>query len=157
MSRELHSEKTESDRANRAPPELISKALPRTCYFPRWKLIAWFPTGALDEAFLHHAIEFLELEERLQEAPFDRYADLTGLSDLRLSMNTVFKAARRRRWVKQPSKAALFASNPATLDVVRMYERLMDGAMVEVKAFAQRNEAAAWLEVPEEILLSPFE
>ena len=64
----------------------------------------------------------------MQEAPFDRYADLNGLSDLRLSMNTVFTAARRRRWVRQPAKGAIFASNPLTLDVVRMYERLMDGA-----------------------------
>jgi hypothetical protein len=154
MSRETHSEKAESDHAHREP--LISKTFPRTCYFPRWKLIAWFPIGALDETFLHQAIDFLELEESMQEAPFDRYADLNGLSDLRLSMNTVFTAARRRRWVRQPAKGAIFASNPLTLDVVRMYERLMDGAMVEVRAFEQRSAAAEWLEVPEEMLLCPF-
>jgi hypothetical protein len=53
-------------------PEFIRRAFPRTWYHPRWHLLAWFPRGVLNEAFADQVIEFIEMEERIQEAPFDR-------------------------------------------------------------------------------------
>jgi hypothetical protein len=34
-----------------------------------------------------------------------------------------------------------------------MYESLMDGAIIQVRAFGDRHEAAKWLGVPVEVLL----
>ncbi len=58
------------------PPEFIRKAFPRTWYHPKWHLLTWYPRGVLNEAFADQVVEFIEMEERIQEAPFDRYAGL---------------------------------------------------------------------------------
>ena len=100
-------------------------------------------------------IEFIEMEERIQEAPFDRYADLSGLTHIRIGIDHIIHSARRRRTVKQPVKSALFAENPMSFGVAHSYELLMHDAMIEVCAFKQRAAAAQWLEVPLKTLQCP--
>src|SRR6266508_5808543 len=126
-------------------PEFIRKAFPRTWYHPRWRLLTWFPRGVLNEAFADQVIEFIEMEERIQEAPFDRYADLSGLTHIRIGIDHIIHTARRRRKVKQPAKSALFSDNPMTFGVAHSYELLMSDAMIEVRAFKERRAAAQWL------------
>jgi hypothetical protein len=140
---------------NKAPPEFIRKAFPRTWYHPRWRLLTWYPRGVLNEAFADQVIKFIEMEERIQEAPFDRYVDLSGLTHIRLGIDHLIHAARRRRIVKQPVKTALFADNPISFSVGHSYELLMYDAMIEVRAFNQRAAAASWLEVPVKTLKCP--
>jgi len=138
-----------------APPEFIRKAFPRTWYHPRWHLLTWYPRGVLNEAFADQVIDFIEMEERIQEAPFDRYADLSGLTHIRIGIDHVIDTARQRRRVKQPAKSALFADNPMSFSVADSYELLMSDAMIEVRAFKQREAAATWLEVPLKVLECP--
>ena len=109
----------------------------------------------LNEAFADQLIEFIELEERIQEAPFDRYADLSGLTQIRIGIDHIIHTARRRRSVKQPVKSALFADNPMSFGVAHSYELLMYDAMIEVRAFKEREAAATWLEVPLNVLECP--
>lgn len=137
------------------PPEFIRKAFPRTWYHPRWRLLTWCPRGVLNEAFVDQVIEFIEMEERIQEAPFDRYADLSGLTHVRIGIDHLIHTARRRRKVKQPAKSALFADNPMSFGVAHSYELLMYEAMIEVRAFKERAAAAIWLEVPLKTLERP--
>jgi hypothetical protein len=137
------------------PPEFILKAFPRTWYYPKWKLLGWYPRGVLNEAFADQVIEFMEMEERIQDAPFDRYADLSGLTHIRSRTNHIFQTARRRRQAKQPVKSAFFADKPITFSIAHMYEMLMHEAMIEVRAFRGRAAAAEWLEVPMKILQPP--
>jgi hypothetical protein len=61
-----------------ALPEFIRRGFPRTWYHARWHLLTWYPRSVLNEAFADQVIEFIEMEERIQDAPFDRYADLSG-------------------------------------------------------------------------------
>ena len=117
------------------PPGFIRKAFPRTWYHPRWRLLTWYPRGVLNEAFVDQMIEFVEMEERIQDAPFDRHADLSGLSSIRIGIDHVIHTARRRRKVKQPVKMALFADNPMSFGVAHSYALLMYDAMIEVGAF----------------------
>jgi hypothetical protein len=138
------------------PPGFIRKAFPRTWYHPRWRLLTWYPRGVLNEAFADQVIEFIEMEERIQEAPFDRYADLSGLTHIRIGIDHIIHTARRRRRVKQPVKSALFANNPMTFSVAHSYELLMYHAMIEVRAFKIRRAAAEWLEVPLKVLDCPW-
>jgi hypothetical protein len=138
------------------PPEFIRKAFPRTWYHPRWRLLTWYPRCVLNEAFADQVIEFIEMEERIQEAPFDRYADLSGLSRIRIGIDHIIHTARRRRNVKQPVKAALFADNPMSFGVAHSYELLMFDAMIEVRAFKERVAAATWLEIPARTLDCPL-
>ncbi len=109
----------------------------------------------LNEAFADQVIEFIEMEERIQEAPFDRYADLSGLTQIRIGIDHIIHTARRRRKVKQPAKSAFFANNPVTFGVAHSYELLMSDAMIEVRAFNEHSAAAQWLEVPLKTLECP--
>jgi len=137
-------------------PEFIRKAFPRTWFHPRWHLLTWFPRGVLNEAFADQVIEFIEMEERIQEAPFDRYADLSGLTHVRIGIDHIIHTARQRRRVKQPAKSALFADNPTIFGVAHSYELLMADAMIEVRAFKERKAAAQWLEGPLKTLECPL-
>ena len=130
------------------PPLVIRKGFPRTWYYPKWQLLGWFPRGVLNEAFADQVFAFIEMEERIQDAPFDRYCDLSGLGDVRARLEHIIKNARRRRKVKQPVRTALFADRPNILEVAQTYEHLMDDAMIEVRAFQARAAAAQFLEVP---------
>jgi hypothetical protein len=139
----------------KAPPEPIRKSFPRTWYYPRWRLLTWYPRGVLNEAFADQVIAFIEMEESIQEAPFDRYLDLSGLTHIRIGIDHIIHAARRRRIVKQPVKMALFADNPMSFGIAHSYELLMYDAMIEVRAFKKRMSAAEWLEVPLKTLDCP--
>src|SRR4249920_721243 len=101
------------------PPPSIRKAFPRTWYYPKWKLLVWYPRGVLNQAFVDQIFDFLEMEEQIQDAPFDRYADLSGLSGVRLGMYHVLQAARRRREVKQPVRSAIFANETLSFEVAQ--------------------------------------
>ncbi len=92
-------------------------------------------------------------EEYVQDAPFDRYTDFSGIVEIRIGIGSIIEIARRRRFVREPVKSALFGHDRATLEVAQSYERLMqDATMIQVRSFSDRNAAAEWLEVPETIL-----
>jgi len=95
------------------------------------------------------------MEERIQEAPFDRYLDLSGLTHIRIGIDHIILTARRRRNVKQPVKTALFSDKPMSFSVAHSYELLMYHAMIEVRAFNKRAAAAEWLEIPIKALERP--
>jgi hypothetical protein len=139
----------------KVPPEFIRKAFPRTWYHLRWRLLTWYPRGVLNEAFADQVIAFIEMEESIQEAPFDRYMDLSGLTQIRIGIDHIIHTARQRRRVKQPVKSELFTDNPMIFSVAHSYEVLMCDAMIEIGAFRQRAAAARWLEVPLKTLECP--
>ena len=103
--------------------EFILKDFPGTRYFPKFKLTTWHPKGVFDEPFADRLIAFIEWEEYIQEAPWDRYADLSGLTEIRISLDHVMEKARRRRFVREPVKSALFADKPDGLELVHLYPR----------------------------------
>lgn len=141
--------------STKASPQFIRKFFPRTWYHLKWKLLTWFPRGLLNEAFADQMIAFIEMEESIQEAPFDRYTDLSGLTQIRIGIDDIIYTARRRRTVRQPVKVALFADNPMCFSVAHSYELLMYDAMIEVRAFNKRTAASEWLAVPLKILECP--
>jgi hypothetical protein len=136
--------------------EYILKNFPGTRYYSRLKLTTWHPRGILDEALAEKIVAFIEWEEYIQDAPFDRYTDLSGITEVRTTVEHVIETARRRRFVREPVKSAFFADNPGTLEVAQMYERLMkDAIMIQVRVFSDREAAAGWLGVPPNILEAP--
>jgi hypothetical protein len=136
--------------------EFILKDFPGTRYFPKYKLTTWHPKGVVDEPFADKLFAFIEWEEYIQQAPWNRYADLSGVTEIRISLDHVIQTARRRRFVREPVKSALFAKRRDGLELLQSYERLMEGAvMIQVLSFDNRDAAAEWLEVPSSILLPP--
>jgi hypothetical protein len=138
------------------PLDFILKNFPGTRYYPKYHLITWHPMAILDEALAEKVIDFVEREEHIQDAPFDRYIDLSGCTQIRIKPHHIIDIARRRRIVRQLVKSALFADNPIGLAIGQVYERLMGGAtMMTVRAFNNPDFAAEWLEVPVQILFPP--
>ena len=138
------------------PVEYVLKDFPGTRYYPRFKLITWHPRGILDEAMADKIIAFIESEEYIQDAPFDRYTDFSGITKIRVSFEYILQIARNRSVVRQPAKSALFGHNPATFEVARIYEGLMhDAIMIRVQSFSDRKAAGEWLEVPPTFLEPP--
>jgi hypothetical protein len=139
---------------NEASVEYVLKNFPGTRYYPKFKLTTWHPQGTFDAALADKILEFIEWEEYLQDAPFDRYTDLSGIAEIRIGIGNMIEIARRRRFVREPVKSALFGHDRARFDLAQTYERLMDdAAMIQVRSFSDRKAAAEWLEVPETILL----
>ena len=133
--------------------EYVLKNFPGTRDYPEFRLTTWHPQGTFDTALANKVIAFIEWEEYIQEAPFDRYTDLSGIVEIRIGIGSIIEMARRRRFVREPVKSALFGHDRARLEVAQSYERLMqDATMIQVRSFSDRNAAAEWLEVPETIL-----
>ena len=138
---------------NEASVEYVLKNFPGTRYYPKFKLTTWHPVGVLDAALADKVIEFIEWEEHIQQAPFDRYTDFSAITEIRIGVDRIIEIARHRRVVREPVKSALFGNDRATFEVAQSYERLMGGAtMIQVRSFSDRKAAAEWLEVPETIL-----
>lgn len=139
---------------------MAEKDLPYLQQFPQIEfreglhLATWFPVGTFDDEFGDRVIDFVEAQERDSDEPFNRYLDLDGLSEVRLRFGHTFQISERRRalYEGEPVKTAIVCSWPIGFGLAHMYEALMEGATIQVRAFRSRAEAAAWLGVPESAL-----
>jgi hypothetical protein len=132
----------------------ILKALPHTQYHPEARLVTWHPCGVFDDELADRIVEFIESEERIAEAPFHRYTDFNGLTEIRLKFGHAFQIAEHRRagYASESVKSAFVSDWVIGLGIARMYAALMEGAPIEVRAFRSRDAAAEWLGVPVDIL-----
>jgi hypothetical protein len=144
------------NRVKQPTPSSILIGFPHARYHPAWELITWHPQGVLDDALLDRIAAFIEIQEQVVTAPpFNRFADLSGLTDIRVRIGHVFEVAERRRQDRfgmKPVKSAFYCDKIVGFGIARMYEALMEGSSVEVRAFRERAAAAEWLEVPGEVL-----
>jgi len=137
---------------NEEPLATLLKTFPHTRYYPEWRLLTWHPRGLFDDALADKIIGAVGSEERVEEVPFHRYNDFSGLTHIRLKVGHVFDVAKLRRGVSEPVKSAFFSDTIVGLGIARMYEALMEEAIIQVRAFRERAGAAEWLSVPVEIL-----
>jgi hypothetical protein len=136
--------------------ESVLKDLPGALYYPKFHLMTWHPIGIFDGALADDVREFIEREEYIQDAPFDRYTDLSGITKVRISVQRLSDAACRRRRVSQPVNSAIFADKKYSYVIAQIYESLMEEAVaITVRAFRERELAAQWLGVPVAILCPP--
>jgi hypothetical protein len=88
-----------------------------------------------------------------QEAPFDRYTDLSGITEVQVNLQRLSEVARRRRNVLQLVHSAIFADKAHSFVIAQIYESLMEQAVaITVRAFREHELAAQWLGVPVAIL-----
>ena len=136
--------------------ECVLKDFPRTAYDPKFRFMTWHPTGIFDGALADKVMEFIEWEEHVQDAPFDRYIDLSGVTEVQISAQRLSELARQRRRVLQPVKSAIFGDKKLSFLIAQIYESLMEeAAMITVRAFREREAVAQWLGVPVAILCPP--
>jgi hypothetical protein len=137
---------------NEEPLATLLKTFPHTRYYPEWRLLTWHPRGLFDDALADKIIGAVGLEEHVEGVPFHRYNDFSGLTHIRLKVGHVFQIAKHRRGAPEPVKSAFFSDTTVGLGIARMYEALMEGGIIQVRAFRERAAAAEWLGVPLEIL-----
>jgi hypothetical protein len=137
---------------NERPLANLLKTFPHTRYYPEWRLLTWHPRGLFDDALADKIIVAVGSEECVEEVPFHRYTDFSGLTHIRLKVGHVFDVAKLRRTVSEPVKSAFFSDTTVGLGIARMYEALMEEATIQVRAFRERGMAAEWLGVPLEVL-----
>ena len=137
---------------NEEPLATLLKTFPYTRYHPEWRLLTWHPRGLFDDALADKLVGVIGSEERVEQVPFHRYADFSGLTHIRLKIGHVFDVAKQRSAVREPVKSAFFSDTIVGFGIARMYEALMEEAMIQVRAFRERPAAAEWLGVPLEIL-----
>ena len=122
--------------------------------YPAHNLVAWQPQGVLDDGLLDEIGEWVCAIEKVS-APFNRFVDLSRLTQVALRTSHVFEFARKR--AEQfagvtPVKSALFSEDWVGFGIACMYEGLMKGTLIDARAFRDRAKAAVWLGVPAEIL-----
>jgi len=110
----------------------------------------------LDDRLLDEIGEWLcDIEKAW--SPLRRFVDFSRLTEVAVRTSHVFEFARKR--AEQfpegvtPVKSALFSEDWIGFGIACMYEGLMkETAMIDARAFREREKAAVWLGVPAEVL-----
>ena len=122
--------------------------------YPAHNLVAWQPQGILDDRLLDEIGEWVCHIEKVLP-PFNRFVDLSRLTEVAVRTRHVFTFARQRAEQYagvSPVKSALFGENWVAFGVAQLYESLMKETPINARAFHDRAAAAFWLGVPAEIL-----
>jgi hypothetical protein len=138
----------------------ILKDFPNTRWHEDLRLVTWHPCGTLDDDLADRIVDFIESEERMADAPFNRYADFGGFTEIRLSFGHAFKIAERRKAAYgegPPVKSAIYCNWIVGFGIARLYTELMKDCPIEVRAFRDRKAAAEWLGAPVAILCADSE
>lgn len=135
----------------------LQERIPGSVFHPEHRLITWFPEGVLTNERADELVEFLELAEKHEGKPFNRYTDMTGYTRIDLGLDHIIRLARRRRkeYKGAPVRSAFYAVRLLSVGIARMYEELMCGSKIQVCTFRDRSEAATWLGVPGKLLHPP--
>jgi hypothetical protein len=115
------------------------------------RLMIWRPRGVLDDDLADQVIAFVSTQERLLDGPFNRFTDLSGLTQIRLQIGHVFDFAVQRRAAAtelSPVKSAIYSGSIVGFGIAHLYASLMEGAAIEVRPFRTQAAAAEWLELP---------
>jgi hypothetical protein len=131
---------------------LFLKRFEHSRYHAKHRLLTWHPRGTFDDKLADLVVAVLETDETLGPVPFNRYTDFSLLTDSQLKMGHVFTLAERRRAAGETVRSAFFSDSTVGLGIARMYETLMAGAIIQVRAFPHRTGAAEWLNVPRDLL-----
>ena len=130
---------------------------PELQYYPAHNLVAWRPKGILDDDLLDEIGEWLAAVES-DSSHFKRFVDFTLLTRVEVRSRHVFAFAQRRAVQVAdlaPVNSALFSDEWIAFGIAGLYEELMADTPINVRAFQDRAQAAAWLGVPVDILQLP--
>jgi hypothetical protein len=114
-------------------------------------LIMWKPHGVLDEATVNEMVVFIGTAEARSSKPFNRFIDLSALDAVDLNFKFVFDVALHRRLTyvgHPPVKSAFYVTSPTTVHYTKLHKLLTGRSPLDVRLFADRAEAAKWLDVP---------
>ena len=121
------------------------------------RLFIWRPHGVINESAVNKVIGALgHLESRAAEG-FNRFSDTLLADSTELNFKFAFNVSlyRRLAYPGPPVKSAILVAEPAMAHYSKMHALLTQGSMLKVRIFEQRDAAAKWLGVPNELLEAP--
>jgi hypothetical protein len=121
------------------------------------RLFVYRPRGALNEATVNQVVSALgDLEAKLNE-PFNRLADTLAADEIELNFKYVIQVSLHRRVSyagHPPVKSAILAADSTMIHYAKLHALLTQGSPINVRVFQDRKEAADWLGVPIERLIT---
>ncbi|HET6408076.1 MAG TPA: hypothetical protein VFG14_09360 [Chthoniobacteraceae bacterium] len=126
----------------------------RTRYNPTERLETWYPEGLLDHSMAALMVNYIGFAERVVDEPFNRFADLSRITAVRLNFIELatLAAERREAYGGPPVKSAFLAVSAPAYGVARMFGSLMEASPIDVEVFRNAPAAAQWLDVPVQAL-----
>ena len=121
------------------------------------RLLVYRPRGLLNESAINKVLSALEdLEAELQE-PFNRFSDTVAADEIELNFKYVIQFSLHRRLFyagRPPAKSAILATDSTMIHYAKLHAVLTQGSPINVRIFKDRKEAAKWLGVPVELLVT---
>jgi hypothetical protein len=109
------------------------------------------PRGVLNEATVNRIISTIGDLEASREKPFNRFWDTLGADEVELNFRYVIHVSlyRRLTYSGRPLvKSAILANDSTLVHYARLHALITQGSPIRVQIFAERADAADWLDVP---------
>jgi hypothetical protein len=120
------------------------------------RLLVYRPRGLIDEVAINNIIAVVERLEIEKWSHFNRYYDMSGATEVKLTLKYVTDASIHRRLShrgRKPVKSAIVAKDWDLVHYGQLFELLTQGSSIKVRVFQNRNDAAKWLGLPVERLM----
>jgi hypothetical protein len=121
------------------------------------RLLVYRPRGLVDKTAVNKIITVIgELETTLKE-PFNRFSDTVGADAVDLNFEYIIQVSLYRRSFygkRPPIKSAILATDATLIHYGKVHALLTQGSPINVRVFRDRKEAAQWLGVPIDLLVS---
>jgi hypothetical protein len=121
------------------------------------RLLVWRPQGLVNQVAVNKIITVIgELEATLSDT-FNRFSDTLAADAVDLNFEYIIHVSLYRRSVytnRPPVKSAILATDATLIHYAKVHALLTQGSPINVRVFQHRNEAAKWLGVPTDLLIS---
>ena len=135
----------------------VMKLPPEIQFYEDIRLLVYRPRGLIDEAAVNKIINVIEEIEATTQEPFNRFSDASEAHEVELNFKYVIEVSLHRRVAhagRAPVKSAILATDSTIIHYARLLVVLTQGTSIKVQVFQDRKEAAQWLGVPIEALVS---
>ena len=121
------------------------------------RLLIYAPRGVLNEHSVNKIVSIIEdLEAKLQQ-PFNRFFDTLGHDEVELNFQYIIQISLHRVLSYRdgpPIKSAILATHSTIVHYCQLHAIITEDSPIKVRIFQKREEAAQWLGVPLERLVS---
>jgi hypothetical protein len=121
------------------------------------RLFIWRPRGLLNETSVNKVISVLaDFETKLKE-PFNRFSDTLETTQVELNYRYVIQVSLYRvisYGDRPPVKSAILARDSTIAHYCQLHAIITKDSPINVRIFQERKEAAKWLGMPIERLVS---
>jgi hypothetical protein len=114
------------------------------------RLMIWRPRGIVDQSTVDKIVESIDALEVSLVEPFNRFTDTLTADMVDLNFQHIFRVSLYRRiaYSGAPVKSAVLVNSSEIAQYWKLHAMLTKGSSLDVRLFRERDEAAAWLEVP---------